>query len=319
MFVWQFMEHQLKIFEDFGTLMPNPVSFGFPDWDLALGGMYPGDLVVFIGNPGTGKSFTCSEIAYAAVDRKQRVVLANLEMKAAQVTSRYISRQTRIPARKLRRPDAMTDEDRALVKAAMQEFIDVQNTNLFLVPPLRTMNIPMLKMEIETAFADEKPDLIVVDYMNKLDSVKGAKDDASRMKEIAEGLKHLAHYFDCPVVTPTQPSSKGLETQTPGMKDVGYKVVNHEADTMIYLKEDAENRYIGPGVVDPWVGQPGIILAHVIKARNDAKPPMPFKLEVEFATTSIRSADGQFGTTAIGKSVRIDDEVPPFESLPDDD
>ena len=285
-FTWQLMESQLRKFKEHGTLMSGAISYGFDEWDNNLGGMYPGELIVFCGPPGTGKSFICESIAYSAAESGNLVVIANREMLDSQVTSRFVSYKTKIPSRKLRVPEAMTAEEKAMVEAAMEEFVTLQDSSILFIPPEKCVNVAMIKREIELALGSKKPDLIIVDYLNDLESDSGRLDGHEKIGNITQALKNLAVYNECPLATPTQPSSEGLKSTNPGMKDVGYKVINQKADTIFYCLEDEENKYIAP-ILDTGVGTPGIINVKVIKARNDAKPLYPFRLSVDFTTASI--------------------------------
>ena len=291
MFLWQLMEKELEDFRKYGSVMPNALSYGFSEFVMALGGMYPGHLIVACGPPNVGKSFFVSEIGYnAALSQGKRVVIANREMLYKQVVNRFLSRQTQIPSKKLRNGVLLTQEEKAMVEAAMEDFIHRKTTNLFFMPPAKSLSAGMIRKYIENAMGSEKPDLIIVDYLNDLlaDNHKG--EGHERIGMITQELKSLAIHFRCPVLTPTQPSSAGLDSQNPSMKDVGYKIINQKADTMFFLTEDPEQRYVPP-VMETEAGTPGGVFVKVIKARNDGKPPFPFRLEVEFATTSISQSN----------------------------
>lgn len=289
-FLWQFMEVQLSNFNKYGSLMHGAVPYGFPDWDQAMGGLYPGELVIICGRPGVGKSFISSEIAYSsAIERNLKVVFANREMLDAQIANRFISRQTRIPSKKLRFLEALTNDERELVAAAMEDFVATKNKNLLFIPPAKCVNVSMVRREIELAFGATKPDLIIVDYLNDLEAEGYRLEGHEKIGHITQALKNLAVYFQCPVISPTQPSSAGLETTDPTMKDMGYKVITHKADTIFFCTEDPEHRYVAP-MIETAIGEPGIINVKVIKGRNGGIPRYPFRVSVEFATSSVCSA-----------------------------
>lgn len=299
MFLWQLMEFQLQEIEKHGDLMHGGIPYGFIEFDRTLGGMYPGELIIICGPPGVGKSLISSAIGYGVADTGKKVVMVSREMLYSQISLRYISRLTKIPSKALKRLSTLSEAQRNVVDAAMRDLVSKQDNSVFFIPPSKSYTVNSIARGIEEVFGDENPDLIIVDYLNEIE-VEGRETGYERIGVVTQQLKNLAIKFKCPVISPTQPSSAGLSAATPTMADVGYKIINQKADTIFFLTEDPDNRYVPP-FIDTNPGVPGTILTKVIKARNDAKPLHPLKLQVEYSTATVGNFDGL--NTAIARTI----------------
>lgn len=301
---YQFMEWQYEKFVEGGELLTGAIPFGYDEWDRAFGGMYPGNLIVICGGSGVGKSWIGHDIAYnCGLDLDKKVVVADREMLYDQLALRLLARITGIPMRKLRSKHNLTKEEHEIVLHTLDLMRQVRDRNLLFVPPNKCVNPTMLSREIDMHFGGEKPDLIMVDYIEEMEpTIKVSGWEASR--DVTAELKSMSIKYHCPVLTMTQNNAQGMKAEDPGLEAVSNKATYKKADTFIMISEDPERPYVPPIGDSLEPGTPGILLARFIKNRNEAKN-VPFRLEVEFATASIKPATRGFGQTAIGRSLRM--------------
>jgi replicative DNA helicase len=81
------------------------LSTGLPSLDMALGGMEGGALYVLAGRPGMGKSAMGCQIAEHNARHGIGTLIVSLEMQAAQLGRRVLSRLSGVPLRGMRTGD----------------------------------------------------------------------------------------------------------------------------------------------------------------------------------------------------------------------
>lgn len=295
LFLSQFADMLYDEFEKEGELMSGGIPYPYQSFNDVLGGMYPGELIVIAGASGLGKSFIGHDIAFhIGIDLDMPMVCADREMLHTQNGVRFIARQTRIPSRKLKSKSLRTPAENALIKVVLIELKQREDAKVLFIPPVSAENVNQVRRQIETHFGKTKPKLIVVDYLSDMEPTSSGRGDKSGwegIKKIAHELKQLAIRFECPVVTMAQMNSAGTAIQ--------YGGIRHVADTLLLLSEDEDTKYRGPGPGE-MVGTPGIVNVLVDKSRNEAKN-VRLKLEVEYATSSIRQAP-EFGGSRVGRA-----------------
>lgn len=299
--------YALEEFRTTGTIADKPIPFGFTDWDSTLGGMFPGELIVIVGPTGVGKSQLSRFIAYnAAFNLGLKVAVADREMLRRQNILRLLSYKTKIPSRKLRRPVLMTEEEKKLIETYMEEEIAAKRNNFLMIPPVKCANATMIKREIEASYGGEKPDLILIDYLDELEPSRKMPSSWESKAHVTQELKGLATHFECPVLTLSQFNSKGFNNPEAGLAEMSWKDVAKKADGVITLVQDPDCVPIPPGPGE-MIGTPGILNARVAKYRGEATGYL-FRLEAEFSTSSIRALPPLKSKTKIGKLLEQRDD-----------
>lgn len=284
--------------QETGAIMSGTVPYPYAEANKLLGGMAPGELIVIAGQSGGGKSFIGHDIAFhAALHLGIDTVCADREMLHPQNGLRFLSRQTQLPSRKLRNRDYRTRAEDAMVEAALDEYAAIvqESDPILFIPPKLCINTNMIKREIDKNWGGRRPQLIIADYLTEFEpTVK--REGWEGVRQVAHDLKQLALYYACPVVTMAQLNKRG---------EVQYSAIKQICDTLIMLETDPNCAY-DPPKANEFVGTPGLIHCVIDKARNEANGVF-FTLEVEFATSSIKSAP-MFGRTAVGRA--LPDNVP---------
>jgi replicative DNA helicase len=291
---WKFMELAGEDYESDDGLVSIKCPFGFHSWDMVYGGIGEGEVCVISASSNVGKSFALHEIAFnAAFKLGKKVVIVEREMQRKQLTLRLLARQTRIPSRKIRNKHLLSETEDALIREYIEEGKNRDNNNnLLWLPFERAENVEMIRREIEAYFGDEKPDLIMIDYLDELEPVRKHNSDWEAKQEIMAGLKKLATHFRCAVLTATQNNAGGIDNPDAGVKEVANKSIVKKAHFIIMLTEDPQERYEPPKSGE-YEGRPGIINATFVKARGESKN-LRFRLRVEFATSLVEDDGDTF-------------------------
>jgi len=179
------------------------IKTGFGRYDQALmGGMAPGELHMFMGPPGSGKStFGCNIGAYNIAIGKI-VFHATLEIKDIDVLKHYALRVTGLTHA------SFLTVDNETWKKKMEKFKKFEN-NLFVnYWPEKTANAMTIRAWVaqHRSTLGVSPDLIILDYDDCLLPVGGTTNDMYEdAGNIYGELIQVADYFKCPIVTFAQP------------------------------------------------------------------------------------------------------------------
>jgi replicative DNA helicase len=268
-----------KLFQD-DSFMSGVVQYPFDLWNNKLGGMKRGELIVFAARHNVGKSFLGHEIAFSAAEKGMRVVSAELEMLYDQIALRWAARLVKLPSKKIELGRLEEWETDLLDEALLEISNNPKDNRLLFVPGLRCATPLMLKREIEQHYGDDKPDLILVDYLTKMRSSRSKHADPwESVQYVTEELKDMAMYFQCPVLTMVHLNRKN---------DVQYQSIEQRADIIIHLEMDENDPYLPASNSDnDWVGKPGTMNCYFERNRNGPKD-FTMQLEVEWATSMVR-------------------------------
>lgn len=267
------------------------VSYGIEGLDEKADFMQPGDLITIVGTPGTGKSLLALHIAIQnTFYLGKRGVIANKEMTDRQTFVRVLAMLTGIPSKKFKNRERLSEDEVTCVTNGIEEYKTKADGKLHILPPQRCNTVTSIRREIKAIYGDEYPDYIIVDYLDELDCEIPGLQGHEKIAYITQRLKNLAIEFNCPVISPTQPNADGFDAVLPTQSDVGYKSIAKKSDTILFLVQDKENRYIEP-MSDVLPGTPGIILCYIVKNRNGNQSKDPIRISAEYATASLSDAN----------------------------
>lgn len=217
---------------------------GFGDLDRLLGGLHPSDLCVVAGRPGMGKtSWLLSVAANAAIQGGLTVAFFSLEMSGEQLAQRLISTETEIPVHRLRvgdlhsDPDPKYDEISLLARALGR----LSGAQLYIddTPGITPFE---LRTKARRLKAERGVDLIMVDYLQLMQSGRRSENRVQEVSYISRALKGLAREVRVPVIAASQ-LSRAVESradrrpQLSDLRDSG--TIEQDSDMVIFLYRDA--------------------------------------------------------------------------------
>lgn len=184
-------------------------STGFGDLDRMTAGLQAGQLITVAARPGVGKSAFAMQLAkFIAETSGESVAFESYEMSAPELMNRLLAGAIRYDAMKLRQGDLAPGMDLDLARAAEK----LAEIPLYIddnPPP----TIGGLRSSMRRLARRTKLGLIVVDYLQLLESERRNRGDMNRTEEVSEisrGLKRLAVELEVPVIALSQ-LSRALE------------------------------------------------------------------------------------------------------------
>jgi len=221
------------------------VPTGFKDLDHKLSGLQPSDLIILAARPSMGKTTFALNIALnAAIKGKVPVGFFSLEQSKEQIVDRLICAQAMVDGWKLRTGN-LSEDDFPAIGMAMGTLAEA---------PLYIDDSPNLTaIEIRTKArrlrAEQKLGLIVIDYLQLLESHRRGGGNDNRVQEVSEisrSLKALARELDVPVIALSQLSRnvESRENKHPQLSDLRESgSIEQDADVVMFLyREDYYNR-----------------------------------------------------------------------------
>ncbi len=214
------------------------VPTGFDDLDELTSGLQAGDLVIVAGRPSMGKTTFSMNIAeYAAVKNKKPVAVFSMEMPGEQLTNRLLSSMGRIDAHRMR-TGKLEDEDWPRLTGAVSMLTD---TPMFIddTPALSPTELRARARRLHREHGELG--LIVIDYLQLMQSGSASENRATEISEISRSLKALAKELSVPIITLSQ-LNRSLEqrpNKRPVMSDLRESgAIEQDADVIVFIYRD---------------------------------------------------------------------------------
>jgi replicative DNA helicase len=184
-----------KIADDYATqtfIKPLPTGLSELDYQLG-GGLRKGEVTVFAGRPGMGKSSLVGDIIRRMAADGHKALVVSLEMSGRSLAVRWLAGVLNVPTQVVQLGHGI---DEALVIAAAGELAQL---DLSICGASRVMDIKAALMGAE---------IVVVDYLQLMDIPRGKDSMSDRIGEISCQLKRLAHREDIIILLVSQLNRK---------------------------------------------------------------------------------------------------------------
>lgn len=219
---------------------PNAVTglpTGLVDIDKYTGGLRRGALYVIAARPGMGKTALATQISVnAAMRYKAGVLIFSLEMGAEELMARVLSPMVKAESRSIL-DGKLTDQQYAeLIRCGGE----VRNCNLTIED---SGYISMLKIRNKSLQhkARHGLDLIVIDYLQILNSDTKTQNRAQEVADMSRACKQLARECDVPVILLSQ-LNRGVESRAdkrPQLSDLRESgAIEADADQVWFIYRD---------------------------------------------------------------------------------
>lgn len=231
-----------------------------PSLDRLLGPMRPGQLLVGAGRPGMGKSALAVSAATGAARRGHGVLYISLEMSAPEIAGRMLAdmcadHDDPIPYAAIR-DGRLSDEHRRRVVAAESEAhglpFQIVDPGSLTTGRLKTI---VRRQARRMAAQGRKLELVIVDYLQLLQSDQKGRSNYETVSEISRALKAMAKDNDLAVFALAQlsrevekrPDKRPLMSD---LRDSGQ--IEQDADAvLLLLRPEYYLRQSEPGQLDP--------------------------------------------------------------------
>ena len=214
------------------------ISSGFQDLDAITSGLQPSDLVIIAGRPSMGKTALMMNIAESAVISGNKPVLVySLEMPSHSLVMRMLSSLGRIDQTKIR-TGQLSDDDWPRLTSA----VTLLNDKPLFVDDTPGLTPNEMRSRTRRIVREHGPvGMIVVDYLQLMQTSGTPENRAVEISEISRSLKSIAKEFDCPVIAGSQ-LNRGLEQRTdkrPIMSDLRESgAIEQDADLIMAVYRD---------------------------------------------------------------------------------
>lgn len=231
-----------QLHERRGTVVGVPT--GFTDLDRLTGGLQRSDLIILAARPAVGKTSLCLSLAHnAAIKYNQSIAIFSLEMSKDQLVQRLLSMDAAIDQQRLRTGWIEDDEWERIVYSMGT----LSEANIWIddTAGISTMEMRSKARRLQ---AEHGVDLIIVDYLQLMQSSAGGKRNENRVQEISEisrNLKGLARELNVPVMALAQ-LSRAVESRTskvPQLSDLRESGCL-TGETLVYLPATGEYQRI---------------------------------------------------------------------------
>ena len=231
-----------QLHEHRGTIVGVPT--GFTDLDRLTGGLQRSDLIILAARPAVGKTSLGLSLAHnAAVKHGQSIAVFSLEMSKEQLVQRLLSMDAGIDQQRLRTGWIEDDEWERIIFAMGT----LAEANIWIDD---TAGISPMEMRSKARRlqAEHGIDLIIVDYLQLMQSTTGGKRNENRVQEISEisrNLKGLARELNVPVMALAQLSRavESRQSKVPQLSDLRESGCL-AGETLVYLPDIGEHRRI---------------------------------------------------------------------------
>ncbi|UCE04045.1 MAG: replicative DNA helicase [Candidatus Latescibacterota bacterium] len=219
------------------------IRTSFDDLDAFLAGLHNGDLIILAARPSMGKtSLALSLVQNVAIDHKHPVAIFSLEMSKQQLALRMLCSEARVDNHRLRRGIIQKHEWPNLTKAA-----SLLTTAPIFIDDTPGMNVLEMRAKARRLKMEKGLQLIVVDYLQLMQSATRAENRQQEISTISRSLKALSKELDVPVLAISQ-LSRAVESRAgsrrPMLSDLRESgAIEQDADVVLFLyREEVYDR-----------------------------------------------------------------------------
>jgi len=218
------------------------IPTGFTDFDNLTSGLQPSDFVIIAGRPSMGKTALALNIAYnAALESKAGVAIFSLEMSKVQLGIRLLGADAMIDASRLRKGFLQDDDYLRLTDSANR----LSELSIYIDD---SSGLSVLELKAKARRLKKKYDisLVVIDYLQLMQSKKSVESRQLEISDISRSLKALAKDLNIPVVAVSQLNRKVEErpNKRPILADLRESgAIEQDADLIMFIyREELYNQ-----------------------------------------------------------------------------
>ncbi|PIT88183.1 MAG: replicative DNA helicase [Candidatus Magasanikbacteria bacterium CG10_big_fil_rev_8_21_14_0_10_36_32] len=268
------------------------LATGFTALDKILTGLQKSDLVIIAARPSIGKtSLALDIIRHVGSKLKKPVGLFSLEMSKEQLVDRLLCAEANVDLWKLRSgqlSDRPEDNDFPRIGHAIGSLSEAP----IYIDDSPSINIMQLRTKARRMQAEHGLSLIVIDYLQLMESRSSFDNRVQEVSEITRGLKGIARELNVPVLALSQ-LSRVVEQSKPAIPKLSHLresgSIEQDADVVMFIYRKARDKNYSIEDIPPH--ERYIAEVHIEKHRNG--PTGIVKLFFNEHCTSFRNLDNQ--------------------------
>ena len=174
-----------------------PISTGIAELDMIMcGGLHKGEFSLIGARPAVGKSAMLLSIALEAAKNGINVAFASLEMSQLQLGTRILSAKSGFNAALLRSGEEMPKDAWTDLADALLE-IDGESIQRISFMVNGALTVEQLRQEVQSMVDNGKCDLLILDYLQLLNTKRKVNSELERLETVSRALKSIT--LDCNV------------------------------------------------------------------------------------------------------------------------
>lgn len=256
---------------------PTGISTGLPTLDMHTGGFRAGQLITICARPGHGKSDLACQVANNTASSGKATLFVSIEMGLEELLDRWMAQASRTRHSRLRAGE-LGQRDWHHITDGVAKLMGV---------PLYVQDDPAANLASIRHQARKIPDLglVIVDYMQLMDSIGTHENRQTEVAGLSRGLKRLARDLEVPVIALAQ-LNRGVEQrldkrpQTSDLRESG--AIEQDSDIVIGLYRDDLYKKDSPAA--------GLMEAIILKHRAGALETVTLRYDPTTSTITSQEA-----------------------------
>lgn len=245
------------------------VATHFPDLDKILAGMQKSNLIILAARPSVGKTSLAMDIArQVAIKSKEPVGIFSLEMSKEELVDRLICAEANVDLWKMRTGNLSQGENDDDFPKIGQAMGTLSEAPIF-IDDSASANIMEIRTKARRLKMEHGLGLIVIDYLQLMESKSSAESRTLEVAEITRGLKALARELNVPVLALSQ-LARAVELSKPAIPKLAHLresgSIEQDADVVLFIYRKAADRNYQLDEISP--DEKNIAEIHIAKHRN---------------------------------------------------
>ena len=246
------------------------VASGYRDLDNMLSGFQKSDLIVLAARPSLGKTSLALDFARnIATKDGQSVGIFSLEMSKDQLIDRLICSQADVNLWKLRTGHLSSSgeyDDFTKINQALEEL----STASIYIDDVAITNIMDIKSKARRLQIEKGLDLLIIDYLQLMEGLKGTENRVQEIAEITRALKGIARELQIPIIVLSQLSRAVEMAGGPAIPKLAHLrdsgSIEQDADVVMFIYRKKADRYYANRELPP--EDQHLAEVHIAKHRN---------------------------------------------------
>jgi replicative DNA helicase len=257
------------------------IPTGFERLDEMTAGFQPSDFVIIGARPSIGKTaLALNMAAFIAFRHHMPIAFFSLEMSDIALAQRLISSEAKVDGKNLRSGYLSSDDFRNILNVSGK-----MNEAPFYIVDMPNMKLLDLRSQARKLRAQEKVEIIFVDYLGLIGHENNSLPRHEQISEISRSLKSLARELKIPVVVLCQlnremeRSGQGQPPTLANLRDSGS--IEQDADLVLFLHKRFKPKKDGEEEPTAQEGYPTELI--IAKQRNGPVGVIDLVLQSRYA------------------------------------
>lgn len=228
------------------------IKTGLEELDQLTGGLKPKRMYIVMGATGRGKTCLALNIVNCAMKDNFKVLHVSLEMSGSDLAKRLMSMRAKVDGMRIENGNLSGDDFDKIVYAVREL---KKQDNLLSFIDTNSLTTSQLRRELMKMDEKERPNLLVIDYLQLMRGDSGSSGNQTRQQQIAKisaDLLGIAKDFNVCVLSLSQQNKEGkaresadIENDASGIMKIEYEDIaegpRHPAPNVVINME--KHRY----------------------------------------------------------------------------